>query len=227
LKDLNANEKSEIFRSIWFPSLFIGLLWAVKITESLSGADFGYLGLLPLDLKGARGILFFPFIHGSWQHLINNTIPVFVLTWALFYFYRTIAFKVFFLVFFIHGFWLWFLGRNAIHIGASGIIYGLGSFIFVSGIIRKNTHLLAISLLVAFLYGGMVWGIFPLEEFISWEGHLTGLIAGVILAFYYKNYGPSANIGKWKNSDADEEDREVPDEEAYWNSPEWKDKEEF
>ena len=233
MKELSTNEKSEILHSIWFPLLFISILWVVKIIESLTGTDFGYLGLVPLDLKGARGILFFPFIHASWQHLINNTIPLFVLTWTLFYFYRTIAFKVFFLIFFIHGFWLWFMGRTAFHIGASGLIYGLGSFIFVSGIIRKNTHLLAISLLVAFLYGGMVWGILPLEEFISWEGHLTGLVAGLILAFYYKNFGPSANLGRWKNIDEEEEenkteeDHEVPDEEAYWNSPEWKDKEEF
>jgi membrane associated rhomboid family serine protease len=233
LLDLQENEKSEILRSLRFPLLFVSLIWLVKIIEVLSGADFGFLGLIPLDIKGARGILFFPLIHANWQHLINNTIPLFILTWALFYSYRTIALKVFFLIYFCHGFWLWFIGREAYHIGASGIIYGLGTFIFVSGIIRKNSNLLAVSLLVAFLYGSMVWGIFPYEEYVSWEGHLTGLIAGLVLAFYYKNYGPPSNIGHWKNTHEYYEDNdsdinnEMPEEDGYWNDPDLENKEEI
>ncbi len=208
-------EKVKFFHSLWFPLLFVAILWLVKGVEIISDGDFSAYGLYPLDIKGLRGILFAPFIHGNWEHLVNNSIPLFILCLTLFYFYSEISYKVFFLIFFIHNFWLWFFAREAYHIGASGIIYGLGAFLFVSGIIRKNSHLLAISMLVAFLYGSMVWGIFPLEEGISWEGHLTGMAAGIILALYYKRYGPPPNFGKWKYEDT-EDDTEFYEEE-YWN----------
>lgn len=216
-------EKIKFLHALWFPALFVAVLWLVKGVEVLTDTDLSEFGLYPLNIKGLRGILFAPFIHGSWEHLLNNSIPVFLLTLSLFYFYREISFKVFLLLFFIHNFWLWFFGRGAYHIGASGMIYGLGAFLFVSGIIRKNTHLLAISLLVAFLYGSMVWGIFPLDETISWEGHLTGMVAGIILAFYYRQYGPLPNFGKWKEEDFREDDDELPDDgNEYWNVEEEK-----
>jgi membrane associated rhomboid family serine protease len=222
-KNKASRDKKQLMQSIWFPLLFTAILWIVKVYEAFSNHSLAYLGLHPLDIEGLRGILFSPLIHGSWEHLFNNTIPVFVLSWALFYFYRSISFKVFLLIYFVHGFWLWFLGRDSYHIGASGIIHGLGAFIFVSGIIRKNSHLLSISLLVAFLYGGMVWGIFPIEENISWESHLTGMVAGIIFAFYYKNYGPPSNfqrIGSASNFEIEE--IEEDDENDYWNDPEYK-----
>ena len=206
-------DRSKIFQAAWFPLLFVAVLWAVKIIEVTTYSDFAHFGLLPLNLKGLRGILFAPFIHGSWEHLLNNTLPVFILSWGLFYFYRPVAYKVFVLIFLIHNFWLWFFGRDAYHIGASGIIYGLGAFMFVSGIIRMNKHLLAISMLVAFVYGSMVWGIFPMEEQVSWEAHLSGMVAGIILAFYYRKYGPQRNIGLKPEYPGDE----LPDEDDFWN----------
>ena len=218
-----SEEKLKVIRSIWFPLLFLIVLWTIKTTEYFLHTSFSNLGLVPLDPSGLKGIIFFPLLHGSWEHLINNSIPLFVLSFALFYFYRPIAFRVFFLIYFIHGFWLWFFGRQSYHIGASGLVYGLGYFLFVSGIIRKNTHLLAISLLVAFLYGSLVWGIFPYDPHISWEGHLTGMVAGIIFAFYYKSYGPPANIGRWKYETDEEtyelEEEDEDDENAYWNEP--------
>jgi membrane associated rhomboid family serine protease len=215
-------EKIKVYRSIWFPLLFTLSLWLVKCIEFFFDISFAEYGLVPLDFTGLRGIFFMPYIHANFEHLFNNSLPIFFLSWALFYFYRSIAFKVFFLSYFIHGFWLWFFGRESYHIGASGLVYSLSSFIFVSGIIRKNTHLLAISLIVAFLYGSMVWGIFPLAENISWEGHLTGMFAGIVLAFYYKDYGPPANIRQWKTDDPVEDDN-IDDKDAYWNSEEFKD----
>ena len=213
-------EKKRFIYSLIFPLVFTAILWLVKGVEVLTDSSFHTWGIYPLDVKGLRGIIFSSFIHGSWEHIINNTPPVLVLSVALFYFYRQISYKVFFLIWVIHGFWLWFFARESYHIGASGIVYGLGAFLFVSGVIRKNTHLLAIAMIVAFLYGSMVWGIFPIEERVSWEGHLTGMAAGIILSIYYKNYGPPPNIGRWKHEMPDEEEEDEPDDEnAYWNIP--------
>jgi membrane associated rhomboid family serine protease len=183
-------DKKRLLLSMIFPLLFIALLWTIKIIEVTTSTSFVFLGLYPLKPEGLIGILTGPLIHGDWKHLFSNTFPLFFLSWAIFYFYQQIAWKVILLAYFISQFWLWFFAREAWHIGASGLIYAFGSFIFVSGIIRKNRHLLAISLLVAFIYGSMVWGIFPTAERISWEGHLMGMIAGIILAFYYKSFGP-------------------------------------
>jgi membrane associated rhomboid family serine protease len=208
--DQHKIEKARFLESLRFATLFVLLLFLVKTTEIIFDLDFSDYGLYPLNPRGLRGILFAPLIHGSWEHLLNNSIPVFVLTIALFHFYREIAYKVFFLIYFVHELWLWFFGRSNYHIGASGIIYGLGAFLFVSGIIRKNTHLLAISLLVIFLYGSMVWGIFPMVETISWEGHLTGMAAGIVFAFFYKRYGPPPNFGTLREEGSYDEN---PDEE--------------
>ena len=106
----------------------------------------------------------------------------------MFYFYPKVAHKVFIFIYLTTNIWVWLSARSAYHIGASGIIYGLTSFIFFSGIIRKDTRLAAISLLTIFLYGSMVWGIFPLKQTISFESHLFGAIAGIVMAIYYKNY---------------------------------------
>jgi membrane associated rhomboid family serine protease len=214
--DERTIEKNNFLTSLWFALGFTLLLYAIKGVESIFQLDFSDYGVLPLNLKGLRGVIFGPLIHGSWEHLYDNSIPLFILILALFYFYREISFKVFFLIYFVHGLWLWFFGRTAHHIGASGIVYGLAAFLFVSGIIRRNTHLLAISLLVVFLYGSMVWGIFPMIETVSWESHLTGTVAGIIFAFYYRQYGPPANFKDWKNDETDTmyeltEEEENPD----------------
>ncbi len=208
------DRKILIHRAV-FPLLLVTVLWLVKIAEVLFDLRLSTYGLYPLELKGLRGILFAPFIHGSWEHLFNNLIPLFFLTWALNYFYHEIFSRVFALLFFIHTFWLWFFGRDAFHIGASGLIYGLGAFLFVSGLIRKNSNLLAIAMVVAFLYGSMVWGVFPLVEEVSWEGHLTGMVAGIFLAFYYRQYGPPANMQRWKHL-PDDEDEDIPGGSEYW-----------
>jgi membrane associated rhomboid family serine protease len=200
-------DKKRILLSLMFPLLLILLLWCIKITEVILGVRFSGYGLYPLKAEGLLGIVTGPLIHGSWKHLFNNTFPLLFLSWTIFYFYHEIAWKTFILIYLLSQFWLWFFAREAYHIGASGLIYGFGAFVFVSGIIRRNRHLLAISMLVAFLYGSMVWGIFPLEERVSWEGHLMGMIAGIILAFYFKDYGPPLPR-RFQTDDEDEEEEE-------------------
>ena len=131
-----------------------------------------------------------PFIHSGLKHLINNAIPILILGSALKFFYREIYKEIFIWSWLISGIWLWTIGRPSFHIGASGVVYALASFLFFSGIIRKNNKLISVSLFVVFIYGGMIWGLFPIIESISWEGHVSGAIAGLFLAFWFKKDGP-------------------------------------
>ncbi|MCG8701443.1 MAG: rhomboid family intramembrane serine protease [Bacteroidales bacterium] len=205
-----VSEKQKVFHSIWFPVVFIALLWIIKSYEIVSFNSFSKLGLYPLRPSGLIGIITSPLIHSNWEHLLNNTPALFVLLWATFYFYKGIAWKVFVLTWFMNGFWLWFFGRESYHIGASGLVYGFGTFLFLGGIIRLNRNLLAISLLVAFMYGSMIWGIFPLEEHVSWESHLTGFLAGIVLSIYFRSYGPPRNLlSKNENEIGEEYDEEL------------------
>jgi len=210
-----SKEKKEILKSIYFPALLLMLMWLVKSTELIFEVKLSILGVYPLKLKGLIGILFSPLVHSDFGHLMANSVSFFILCSCLFYFYKRIAYPSFFLIYFLSGFWLWFIGRASYHIGASGIIYGLASFLFISGLIRRNPPLMAITLVITFLYGSMIWGVFPdffQEKNISWEGHLTGLVAGIVLAVYYRKSGPKPKEYEWDNEDEEE------DENAYWNN---------
>jgi membrane associated rhomboid family serine protease len=182
------------------------VIWLVKIIEVIMHTSFAKYGLFPLELEGLRGIVFSPLIHSGFRHLFNNSFPILFLGTALFYFYRNLSYRVFFLIYLLSGLWLWFFGRSAYHIGASGLIYGMASFLFFSGIFRKYIRLMAISLLVVFFYGSLIWGIFPLKENVSWEAHLMGAIAGFILAIYYRNEGPQRPKYTWEEEDEEEEE---------------------
>jgi membrane associated rhomboid family serine protease len=201
--------------SMLVPGIFVFLMWFIKIVELLFDLDFKRLGIYPLSVNGLWGILFSPFIHANFGHLFNNSLPLFFLGTFLFYFYSEIAVKISLMIYFITGAAVWLSGRDAWHIGASGIIYGLASFLFFSGIIRKNFRLAGLSLLIVFLYGSMVWGIFPdVYKEVSWESHMTGFISGIILAIFYRKEGPQAPVYEWLDEDEeDDEDIELPGDE--------------
>jgi len=209
---MNTEKKSLIY-SLTYPLLFVFLLWIIKIAESLIHADFGFLGIYPLKPEGLLGIITAPLIHGDFKHLFSNSVPLIVLGGCLFYFYKELSVKTFILIYLITGIWVWFGARDAYHIGASGVVYGLASFLFFSGIIRRDMQLLAITLLVTFLYGSLVWGVIPdffPEKNISWESHLMGLIAGFVLAVYFRKSGPQRKEYDWE-----EEEEEA----AYFENP--------
>lgn len=170
------------------------IMWIVYWSDYLFVYDFHKLGVLPKTSNGLKGIFFMPWIHshGDIRHLLNNSIPTFLLLTLLFYSYREIALRVFLLSWFITGILLWVFAQNhgAYHIGMSGVIYALAAFLFTSGVLRKYLPLQALSLFIVFIYGSMIWGIFPTEQHISWEGHLSGMLVGVFLAFYYRKLGP-------------------------------------
>lgn len=170
------------------------IMWLVYWADFLFIYDFHRLGVVPKQVSGLTGILFMPWIHAhsDVKHILNNSVPTFLLMTLLFYSYREIALKVFLLSWFLTGLFLWVFGANngAHHIGMSGVIYSLAAFLFTSGVLRKYLPLQALALFIVFLYGSMIWGIFPTKERISWEGHLSGMIVGVFLAFYYRKLGP-------------------------------------
>ncbi len=138
------------------------------------------------------------FIHGSFSHLINNTISLSILLLLKRWAYPKLFYRLIFFIILICGIWLWAAARPSYHIGASALIYGMAGFLIVSGFIRKNIKLLRMSLLVIFLNGGMIWGMLPfVKEDISWEGHLFGALSGILLAFYYKDNGPKNDQFSW------------------------------
>ncbi len=210
-------EKDKFFHALFFPMILMVLMWIVRLIEYGFGIDLSQFGIHPLHADGLPGILLAPFIHGGFKHLLANTFPFLILSVALFYFYHKIGLKVLIFIWVMSGIWVWFGGRQAYHIGVSGVIYGLAAFLFLSGVLRKNTQLAALSLIVVFLYGGMIWGIFPEffpKENISWESHLGGLFAGIVIAIYYRKEGPQRKKYSWEL----EEDDDMEDENAYWKS---------
>lgn len=210
---LDPEIEKKIFKySLSIPVLIVGLFWLVKLVENTLGLDFSPFGILPLHLEGLPGIFLSPFIHGSYKHLLSNTVPFLILTFALLYFYRQLAYRIFLLIYLLSGLCVWLGGRESWHIGASGIVYGLASFLFFSGALRKDANLLTIGIIVVFLYGSMFWGIFPIKPEISWESHLWGAASGLLLAINYRHQGPVRPKASWENEPEDD-DEETPEEE--------------
>lgn len=173
------------------PSItLILLLVIIKSLELYLDLNWSIYGVFPRTKEGLIGVFLSPFLHADQTHLWNNIFPLLILGISLRYFYKTISKEVFFWSWLMSGLWLWCIGRPSLHIGASGIIYSLASFLFFSGLIRRHTRLMAVSFIVVFLYGSMIWGIFPIKDHISWEGHLSGGIAGVLLAWWFRENGP-------------------------------------
>ncbi len=150
-----------------------------------------------------------PFIHGSWSHLASNTIPLLVLGFMMIYFYHHIAYRILMMIWLIDGCGVWLIGRESYHIGASGIVYGMASFLVFSGVLRRNRQLLAVALVVVFIYGGMIWGMFPYVTDVSWEAHLVGFAAGVYFAYHYRNQGPPHDhVPEWMSEDITDQEEE-------------------
>lgn len=205
-------EKTKLYKSLIFPGILLLMIWLVKLIEVYFHTDLSEFGIFPQHISGLRGIVFSPLLHASWAHLWANSLPLFVLSAGLFYYYDKLAYRLLLLLWLTTGFWVWVFAKDSgIHIGASGIVYALAAFHFTSGVIRKEPRMMAFSLLVVFLYGGLIWGVIPNflpEKNISWESHLLGLLAGLIVALFYKSYGPQRKVHVW-------EDEEDSDEEAF------------
>jgi membrane associated rhomboid family serine protease len=192
--------------SVWIvPTFLLILIWSVFYFEDALNLDLSVLGILPRTISGLKGVVLSPFLHGNLSHITNNSLPLFILTTALIYFYRDVSLKVLFYGVLLSGLITWLIGRQSYHIGASGLIYVLVSFIFFKGLMTKYYRLMALSFAVVVMYGGMIWYVFPdIDKTISWEGHLAGLISGFVFAIRFKTPDYVEEIRyEWEKPDFD------------------------
>lgn len=211
----NGLDKKRIKLAIIPSLLVVALIWLSFVIDytGVFGNDFSNLGIYPGVIKGLRGVVVSPLLHSSFSHLWSNTLPLLIQVWLLFYFYRNIAFPTFIYLWLLSGIITWIIGRSSYHIGASGLVFALLFFLFFSGVLRRYTPLIAVSLVVAFIYGSTIWSIFPIAELvdvtISWEGHLSGAISGLIIAIIFRKQGPQRPANLWVDDDEELEEDEI------------------
>jgi len=163
---------------------FVAIIWILEIVDIFfMGGRLNFYGIFPRHLIGLRGILFMPFLHGGFGHLIANTIPFLTLGWLIMLRETSDFFVVTALTMLVSGLGIWLFGApNTVHIGASGLIFGYLGFLLLRGFFERSVISILLSLIVGFLYGGVIWGVLPTQPGVSWEGHLFGFIGGVLAA---------------------------------------------
>ncbi|NEP32892.1 MULTISPECIES: rhomboid family intramembrane serine protease [unclassified Moorena] len=163
---------------------WVALMWIVELVDIfIFGRKLDLYGILPRNPIGLRGILFAPFLHGGFSHLISNTIPFLVLGWFVMLQETSDFFVVTTITMVVGGLGVWLLGApNSVHIGASVLIFGYLGFLLFRGFFERNLPSIFLSILVGFLYGGLVWGVLPSQPHVSWQGHLFGFIGGILAA---------------------------------------------
>lgn len=162
-------------------------MWIVFLFEITQGFNFNHFSIYPRQLSSLSGILASPFLHSDVSHITNNTLSFFVLMLIVRFFYQANYLKIFVLGVLLSGLLTWVIARPAYHLGMSGVIYVLASFIIAKSFFSKQYNLIAIAFTVIFIYGSMIWYVFPIDKNISWEGHLSGLISGIVLSFFFRN----------------------------------------
>jgi membrane associated rhomboid family serine protease len=181
-------DTATFIRRLSFPLSFIGLIWVIHLLQVISGIDLRRLGVFPRFIEGLPGILTSPLIHGSWEHLFYNSISFLILGGVIFLFYPRIALRSIIWLNLLSGLGVWIFAQpGTFHIGASGVVYGMVSLVFWNGIFRRNLKSIVLALVVLVLYAGFFEGIVPGKEGISWESHLLGGVAGIVIAWLYRN----------------------------------------
>lgn len=180
-----TKKNNAVLTSLKYSFIFVVIFWIIQVIQYL-GLNFASFGILPRTINGLLGIITAPFIHGDFEHLIANTLPFFILSFLLFLFYKKRASSFLLLIWITSGILIWIIGRSSWHIGASSVIYGLAAFLVFGGIMSRNWKLILLSIVIAVAYSGLVWGIFPQDPRISWEGHLSGALSGIFWAYAYR-----------------------------------------
>lgn len=177
-----------ILKTLRLPLYATVIFWIFWFLPNQFHVDLNrYVGLYPRTISGMLGIIFSPLLHGSFIHLLKNTAPFIVLSGMILYFYPKVALRVFLIIYVGTGLAVWLFGRNAYHVGSSGLIYGFAAYLFFSGIFRRSVPAMALSLTVMLLYGAsMLEGVLPIKAHISWESHSAGLFTGILSAWYFR-----------------------------------------
>lgn len=199
---MQQQTRDKFFNSLLVPLIFPTILWVIQVITVAFNLDLTWMGVLPRTGSGVLGIFTGPLIHAGFPHLISNTVPLIVLGWIIFFFSPKVAYYSFFLIYLLTDLLVWLFARQVYHIGASGIVYGFLSFLFFSGVFRRDNKSIALALLVTFLYGGVVWGVLPGQEGISWESHLSGMISGLLAAFLFRKIDPPKRY-EWEDEPDD------------------------
>ncbi|KWW26026.1 MAG: rhomboid family protein [bacterium F082] len=228
----NKAERKKFLGSLVIPLIIVTIMWVVKTIEWSFGIYLGRFGITPHTARGLIGIFTLPFLHGNWEHLLSNTIPIIVLGTALYYCYPSLANRVMLITYLGSGLLTWCIGDpSTTHIGASALVYGLNLFLITSGFIRGNRMLIVISLIMVFLYGSFIWGMIPslaIPQNISWEGHLSGALIGILLAIFLRKEGPQKEVYHWEEDDEEDDDSngsasndstDATSEKPYWDVP--------
>lgn len=198
-----SNERKQNISKLLTPLFFPVAMWIVHLLSLILNEDFSKLGLLPRNLVGLLGIITSPLIHADLSHLISNTIPLIILGWIIFSVYPKLSYLLFVFIYFFTGLLVWIFARQVYHIGASGVVYGFVSFLFFSGIFRRDNKSIALALVITFLYGGLVWGMIPGLEGISWESHFFGFVTGFTASYLFRKIDPPSKKYDWEDEPDD------------------------
>ena len=203
-----SEERKKFLDSLKLPTLFLVLIVIIELVKNLSNSNFVQFGILPREVLGLVGILTAPLIHSNIEHLFSNAVPLLVLGTSIYYFYPESSKKAIPIIYLSTNVLVWLFARDSYHIGASGVVYGLASFLFFSGIIKKDKRAITLTLLTSFLYGGLVIGLFPTKEGVSWESHLYGFLTGLVLAILYRKKDPFQKYD-WEEEELEEDVRNL------------------
>jgi membrane associated rhomboid family serine protease len=186
--------------------MFVAALALVHFASWALGLELARFGIHPRDALGIAGIFAAPMLHGDVAHLASNALPLLIAGTALLYLYPDSSRFVLPALYLGPGVLVWLFGRDSIHIGASGLVYGIVAYVFVGGILRRDRRAWAASVLVAFFYGAMVWGVLPLKHGVSWETHLAAAAIGVVLAIALRRRDiPPRKLYSWEIEPSGEE----------------------
>ena len=199
---LSNRSKANFVLALRIALAFLAALWVIFIVDAMLGLRLGRFGLQPGSVTGLIGLVTAPLLHGSAGHIFSNSLPLLISLTAMLFLYPNSSVRAIPLIWLGSGLFAWVIGRPSFHYGASGLVYGLLAFVFVSGVLRRDMRSVAVSLVVWFLYGTMIWGVFPIRPHMSWELHLGGAVMGVLAAFMFRNWDrPPMVRYEWEDDD--------------------------